>query len=191
VKLFLAILFVLAILVSRTASSQPYNASSVDTCACKPSLPIEIAATSIIWGIPTYWIWRSGFDRDSSGYKPTGILIIPSLFLLMPVLGFTAEWTSGCEASHWHTLWIGLVTGATAFVLYGAFYGFSHSQITNEFYRFNLIDYLALGVVPSVASTLIFNLFLHCPEKKGDQSMLIYPTVGLDKTASLNVMLKF
>ncbi len=160
-------------------------------CDCKPSLPIEIAATSLIWGLPTYVLWRGAYDFDSNGYALKNILLLPTWFLLMPVLGYSAELTSGCEASHWHALWIGIVTGAVSFVIYGGFYGFEHREVKSTFHKFNFIDYLALGVLPSVASVLIFNLFLEPPEEGGNQGMLIFPSIGLDNSASLNLMMKF
>jgi hypothetical protein len=139
----------------------------IDTlCDCKPSLPIEIGITSALWGLPTYTILRGSYDQDSNGYKFKNMLLLPSWFLLMPVLGYTAELTSGCEASHWHALWIGASTSLVSMVLYGAFYGFEHGEVRETYHPFNVVDYLALGVLPSVASVLIFNLFLDCPEKE-------------------------
>jgi hypothetical protein len=98
-----------------------------------------------------------------------------------------ASWTSGCEASYWHTLWIGFGTEAASLVVYGGIYGFQHRL---NIYRFNFPEYLALGVLPSLGASLLYNLFLHCPDKK-DQSMYIIPSISGKNMASLNFMMQF
>jgi len=83
---------------TQTPDSTQIPAKDMDH-SCKPSLPIEIVATSIFCGIPAYWGWRGLFDYDpKQSYSFNAILIPPSLFLLMLSLGPIAEWTSGCEA---------------------------------------------------------------------------------------------
>ena len=158
-------------------------------CSCKPSLPLEIAATSIIWGMPIYWAYRGSYPKDSTQVTSAGIVILPSLFLLMISLGPIAEWTSGCEASWWHTLWIGLGTSLITGLAYGSIYGFKH-PVSYQDFKFKVIDYLALGVLPSVGSCLIYNLFLH-PSQKKDQGFYLYPSVDGKNTASLNFMMQF
>ncbi len=187
-SLFITILAFGVILNLQDGVCQVKDSSTQDTiCDCKASLPLEIGVTSIVWGIPSYWLWRIPFDHDTTmEYNPSGILTLPSLFLLMLTLGPIAELTSGCEASWWHTLWIGLGSSIVSFIAYGGVYGFDHSLNP---YKFNFPEYLALGVFPAVASSVIFNQFLHPPEK--DQSMFIFPSIGSQNSASLNFMYKF
>ncbi len=157
-----------------------------EECNCKASLPLEIGVTSIVWGVPSYWSWRVVFDRDSSAINPTTLFIGPSLFLLMLTLGPIAELTSGCEASWWHTLWIGLGSSILAVIAYMP-YGFSHPLNP---YKFNLPEYLVTGALPAVASSIIFNLFLE-PSPDKDKAFFVFPSFGSENSASLNFMYKF
>ncbi len=182
--------FIFIFLVQSRCYSETIDSSAVpkDTiCSCKPSLPIEIAVTSIIYGVPSFWIWRVFFDYDRKGVSDARIIYMPvSLFLLMFSLGPIAEWTSGCEASYWNTLWIGLGSELIGWTIYAG-YGFQRPQ---NIYKFNLPEYVALGIVPSVASVFIYNLFLH-PKEKNDHIMYLIPSFGEKNTASLNFMMQF
>src|SRR5579863_1305347 len=112
------LVFTILLLSEHKAFCQIIGTANIDKdsiCSCKPSLPIEIAAASIFCGIPAYWGWRGLFDYDpNQSYSFNAILIPPFLFLLMLSLGPIAEWTSGCEASWWHALWI--VFGTTTII---------------------------------------------------------------------------
>ncbi len=158
-------------------------------CSCSPSLPLEIATTSIIWGLPIYWAYRGSYPKSSKDVTYSGVVIIPSLFLLMFTLGPISELTSKCEASWWNTLWIGFGTSLITGLAYGSVYGFKHPITYSEF-SFNAVDYLALGVLPSVSSCLIYNLFLH-PRENNNHSMYLLPSFGGKNTASLNFMMQF
>ena len=161
-----------------------------DTCSCKPSLPLEILATSVIWGFPTYWIWHNLIDYTPPNLQPnfTIVLWFPAQFLLMFSLGPVAEWTSGCEASYWHTLWIGLGTSLITTTYYVSVT--NYSKATYNPYKFNFGQYLILGVVPSVASTFIYNLFLH-PKEMQNQSFMIFPSIDRQNQACLNIVGRF
>ena len=156
-------------------------------CPCKPSLPIEIAVTSILWGYPNYVIWRSTLLRDTTAVNANAVLIGPSLFLLMFTLGPISELTSDYEGSWWHTLWIGLYTGGMSALLFNAF---TKKPPEYHSYKFNIPDYLALGLAPSLASVFIYNLFLH-PRENSNHSMYLLPSFGIKNTASLNFMMQF
>lgn len=160
-----------------------------DSCDCKPSLPLEIVSASIIWGFPTYWIWHTQLDYTPPNHGPNvaTIFLYPAQFLLMFTLGPIAEWTSGCEASYWHTLWIGLGTSCFTAIFYG---GVTNFKPTYNPYRFNFGQYLILGVVPSVASTFIYNLFLH-PKEMQNQSFMIFPSIDRQNQACLNIVGRF
>ena len=176
---------------SKIAYSQTKDSLEKNTvCSCMPSLPIEIAATSIIWGFPTYSICRNFFFKDSIPKISPAVLVVPSLFLLMISLCPTSEWTSKCEASWWHTLWIGLLTESFCTVIYGALTGLINHPTEAKSYKINIPDYIALGLIPSVASVFIYNSFLHPSEKK-DHSMLLLPSFSGKNTASLNFMMQF
>jgi hypothetical protein len=184
------IFFFLIFLWCKSAFSQVDSSISKETlCSCSPSLPLEIGISSIMWGIPIYWAYRGSYPKDSAHVTSAGIIIIPSLFLLMLSLGPTAEWTSNCEASWWHTLWIGLGTSFVSGMVYGTLYGFKHPVDYHDF-KFNFVDYFALGVVPTVGATLIYNLFLHPTEKK-DHSMYLIPSFKGNNTASVDFIMKF
>ncbi len=159
-------------------------------CECKPSIPLEMLATSVIWGFPTYWIWHTALDYTPPNFEPNvaGLYIIPSQFLLMFILGPIAEWTSGCKASYWHTLWIGLGTSTVTTGYY--VWITNYSKATYNPYKFNFGQYLILGVIPSVASAFIYNLFLH-PKEKHDQSFMIFPSIGRENQACLNLVGRF
>lgn len=171
-------------------SSLDSTKTVADTCDCKPSLPLEIGASSIVWGIPAYWIVESLIHKDTSEkFNAAGVFIPISYFLLMYSLGPTAEWTSGCKASYWHLLWIGLATHLTTTIVYGTILNSNlNGGSSNDIHKFVFRDYLVVSVLPSIASTLIFNTFLHTPSK--DQSVIIFPTVGGKNTASVNLLIK-
>ena len=177
-------------LILEKGHAQSAANTSNDTCQCKPSLPIEIGISAIIWGIPTSYIWRRLFLRDSTVVNAISVLLPPSLFLLMFTLGPISELTSECETSWWHTLWIGLATGVTSTLIFNAFSGGIDHPGNLKTFKYNVGDYLALGLAPSVASVFIYNLFLH-PKEKKDQSMFVFPSVGNNNTASLNFIMKF
>lgn len=190
IKLVIPILLCFAVIFKSQFALSQVKDSIKDICSCKPSLPLEITATSIIWGIPTYVIWRWTFLKNSSTTNGAGALVGPSLFLLMLSLGTTSEWTSDCEASWWHTLWIGLGTGFTSAIIYGAATNSFNHPGNLKTYKVNIPDYLALGLAPSIASVFIYNLLLH-PKEKKDQSLYVIPTFGGKNTASLNFMMQF
>ena len=160
-------------------------------CSCKPSLPIEIAATSLTWGIVNTWIWRGTFiKQDATEFANIQVFLFPeALFLLMFTLGPISEWTSVCETSWWNTLWIGLSTAIASDLIYGSIYGFQQAGDVNHI-KYKLQDYFFLGILPSAGSCLIYNLFLH-PKEKKDQSMYLIPFFGGKNTASLNFMMQF
>ncbi|MEI8133509.1 MAG: hypothetical protein WCH46_00360 [bacterium] len=188
----IAIIFITLTFFESVSFSQQANRKN-DTCDCKPSLSLEIGATSIVWGIPTYALWRGVLlknPKDSLSVGSNGLLIGPSLFLLMFSLGPIAEWNSGCEGSWWNTLWIGLGTSATATLIYGLITNSLSRPGDVNSYKYNIVDYLALGVIPSVCSTLLYNMYLH-PKEKNNQSMYLLPSFGGKSTASLNFMMQF
>ena len=82
-----------------------------------------------------------------------------SVVLLAYSLGPVAELTSGCEASYWNIVWIGLGTQLLALLPYAAIHGKNYEDI----HKFRIEDYLIIGILPSVASAVIFNLFLESP----------------------------
>ncbi|MFI5200892.1 MAG: hypothetical protein ACHQNE_00710 [Candidatus Kapaibacterium sp.] len=163
----------------------------VDTsCGCHPSLPLEIAASSIISGVPAYWGYRAFFD-DRSGFRPETGLIPLSWLLYMVSLAPVAAWTSHCDASPWHTLWIGFGSQIVCSLLYEAAYG--HNHVLN-LYKINWPEYFALGVAPTVIASLVYNQFLHCRPKSAqgsDQGMYLMPSVNVDKSAALNFGMRF
>ncbi len=166
------------------------NVAKDSVCDCKPNLALEIGVTSILWGMPTFWAWRGLSDRDTNVYlDPRSMLIIPSAILLMFTLGPIAEWTSGCEVSYWHAVWIGWATPVIPALIYYGVYGEKHPH---NIYKFYLPEYLAIGVVPSIATILIFNQFLHPNEKQNQsQSLFIFPSIGRENQACLNVVGRF
>lgn len=134
---------------------------------CSPSIPLEIAASAIIWGLPSYFISRPIFHHDTAeAFYGGGIFLPLSYFLLMFSLGPTAEWTSDCEASYWHILWIGAATHLATLLTYGAL----HGRDNEPQYRFDFAEYLILSVIPATVSTFIYNSFLEPATKTPDKN---------------------
>ncbi len=160
-------------------------------CSCKPSLPLEIAATTLTWGLANTWIWRGTFIKQNAAeFANIQVFLFPeALFLLMLTLGPVSEWSSGCEASWWNTLWIGLSTAIVSDLIYGGIYGFQQQGNVSHV-KYQLKDYLFLGILPSMGSCLLYNLFLH-PQEKKEHSMYILPSFGGKNTASMNFMMTF
>ncbi len=162
-------------------------------CKCHPSLPLEILASSLITGIPAYWGYRAFFD-DTLGFAPQIGLIPISFFLYIVSLAPVAEWTSGCKANAWNSVWIGFGSQITCALLYDVAYG--HSHILN-LYKINWPEYFALGVVPTIITSFIYNLFLHPkPPKNGngsgsDEGMYLMPSVNGGKSFALNFGMRF
>ncbi|MBS1904336.1 MAG: hypothetical protein JSS75_11575 [Bacteroidetes bacterium] len=155
---------------------------------CHPSLALEIGVTTLVLGVPSFWIWREPFDADSNEYLRIRGLFLPlDLLILVFTLGPVAESTSDCEASYWHAAWIGLVSDFICSYTYGAVYGFNH-KLDNH--KFNLPEFLALGVAPSVLTVFAYNLFQH-PKESKTTSMMLYPSLGRGNTASLNFLMQF
>jgi hypothetical protein len=82
------------------------------TCACHPSIPLEIAASALTVGMIEYWTTRIIFDDTFEVMDVGGLLIGPALLLYMATLAPVANWTSGCEANAWNTVWIGFLSQA-------------------------------------------------------------------------------
>ncbi len=157
-------------------------------CDCKANLPLEIGVTSLVFGVPSYYLWRSLMNiRPDSLFDFSYGLIPESLFLLMFTLGPIAEGTSGCQASNWHTLWIGFSSTLISSIVY---FVASGSQPKIRSTNFDIVQYAMLGFVPSVASSIIFNKFLK-PIVNKNQSFLIFPSIGRENQACLNMIGRF
>jgi hypothetical protein len=193
-KLLLVILGAFFLFHSTSVFGQVKDSSTLakDTiCDCKASLPLEFVATSLTWGIANTWIWRGAFVHYPKGGEFVNFQVILSpeaLFLLMFSLCPVSEWTSGCEASWWNSIWIGFLSMTGSIFIYGGIYGYDQPGDANNV-KYTLKDYLILGALPSIGSCLVYNLFLHPPEKK-DHSMYLIPSFGKNM-ASLNFMMQF
>lgn len=148
------------------ASQDTTEKAKDDTCLCRPSIPIEIAAVQLLWGLPAYWIPRVVADK---------LLISPSAMfasytLLMFTVGVSAELTSGCEANYLHAWWIGCLTHMFSMLISSSLGDYKPFEPR---YKFHFGQYIGYSIVPSVATVLLFNLFLEPPEKKNaDQGLL-------------------
>ncbi len=164
------------------------------SCDCHPSLPLEIVTSSLIWGIPAYWGYRGAVDDTAIGsLKVWPAIIAVSIILPLISLAPVANWTSGCEASWWHTLWIGFGSNIACTILYEVAYGHDHVLNVN---KFNWPEYAALGVAPTVIASLVYNQFLRScaketDEHSTDQGMYFLPSVNVDKSVSMNFGLRF
>jgi hypothetical protein len=193
VTLHLTLFFLLSCLAKislaqTTRDTLKLTAKDRDSCVCSPSIPLEIAASSIVWGLPSYLIARSVIHQDTTSPNVgIGFLLLTPV-LLAYSLGPVAEWTSGCKASYWNLAWIGLSTQVLVLISYAALHEKNHTDI----HKFRIEDYLILGVLPSVASSLIFNLFLDCPmnsqKSSSDTGLLFF---GNDCYLGLQYYLKF
>ena len=163
-------------------------------CGCHPSIPLEIVASALTVGMIEYWASRVIFDDTFKVQDAGPALIGPALLLYMATLAPVANWTSGCDANAWNTVWIGFLSQAVYIDLYGVIYGFKHVL---NIYKFNWPEYLALGVAPTVITSLWYNIFLHPrpPKDEGvrsyDQGMYLLPSVNGDKSVALNFGMRF
>ncbi len=163
------------------------------SCGCHPSIPLEIAASALTVGMIEYWASRVYFDDTFKAMDVGALLIAPALLLYMATLAPVANWTSGCDANAWNTVWIGFLSQVACIDLYGVSYGFKHVL---NIYKFNWPDYLALGVAPTVITSLWYNIFLHPRPKdlddhKSYQGMYLLPSLNSDKSVALNFGLRF
>ncbi len=163
------------------------------SCDCHPSLPLEIAASALTVGMIEYWASRVIFDDTFKVQDAGPLLIAPALLLYMVTLAPVANWSSGCDANAWNAVWIGFLSQAACIDLYGVAYGFKHVL---NIYKFNWPEYLALGVAPTVITSLWYNIFLHprpkdTDEHKSDQGMYLLPSLNPDKSVSMNFGLRF
>jgi hypothetical protein len=175
---------------SETEFNRDSTTASDSSCTCRPNIPLEIAASSLIVGVLEYEITRDFFDNTVRGQHGGPALIVPGLFLYMVSLAPVAEWTSSCEANAWNTLWIGLISHAVCTLGYGIAYGSSHVLNINKFIW---PEYLALGVAPAVLTSVWYNRFLHPSEKEknSDQGMYLLPSVNGSKSMSLSFGMRF
>jgi hypothetical protein len=178
-----------ALLDSDTATS------SADTgCECRPNIPLEIAGSALIWGVPAYWGYRGIFD-DTTKYFPAGPAIIAiSLFLPLVSLAPIAKWTSGCDANWIHALVVGFGSNLLCTLAYGIAYGNHHPL---NYHRINWPEYLALGLIPTVIATYVYNLFLRpkspfaAEPTEPDQGTYFLPSVLPNKTFGFNFGIHF
>ena len=161
-------------------------------CNCHPSLPIEIAASTVFAGTLGYLTCRSFFDGDPKIYTYFGLAwLVPIAYVVS--LGPAGELSSGCQASWWHAAWIGTLSSAVCTGVYAAVYGNKHALDIHSWYW---AEFAALGIAPSVIASLVFNLFLHPELKKSespnsDQGMYLLPSVSWGKSAALNFGFRF
>jgi hypothetical protein len=172
-------------------SSKPISDTS---CLCHASLPLEIATSSLIWGVPAYWGYRGAVDDTTiSSLKAWPFVVLVSAFLPLISLAPVASWTSGCEENCLNSVWIGFGSSILCTALYAAVYGHDHVLDIN---KFNWPEYAALGVAPTVITSLWYNIFLHPRPKdndghNSDRGMYLLPSVSGDKSLALNFGMRF
>jgi hypothetical protein len=183
----------------RLQQHDPFHANESDSirhtldtsCECSPSVAAEIAASSLTVGVLEYLSTRVMFERAFGDATENPALFPPALLLYLVTLAPVAEWTSGCEANIWNTVWIGFLAQAGCMALYGLGYGLHHQLDPNKIY---VGEYLALGFAPAVITSLWYNHFLHTrpkDDRNSDQGMYLLPFVGADQSLSLNFGVRF
>ncbi|GEM_PF-4081028 len=179
-----------SIAFAASPSSDSVKRASDTACNCQPSIPLEIATSSLVVGVLEYESSRVIFDDTLPQQNASAALIAPTLLLYMLSLAPIANWTSGCDANAWNTVWIGFLSQVTSIAVYGASYGFTHVLNLNKFYW---PEYLALGVVPAAITSLWYNIFLHPRPKdhNSDQGMYLIPSVNGEKSLALNFGMRF
>ncbi len=169
------LIFVLVVLGVYMQNGFAQTQDSLDTkqtttqdsnCNCTPSIPIEIIASQVAAGLPLYWSAKlqKGAVEDKNGLGAASLFALSGSYVLLTYrVGMSAEFTSDCKASYWHAAWIGVVTHLTSRVIYDGFYESKHPIDNN---KFNFSQYVAYSIIPSVATVLLFNLFLEPTIKK-------------------------